>query len=367
MENFKNKINELAVRGFHTGAMLNEQEVENSHIAVCENCRLYLCPDGLIFEVHGNILMKYQELGETHSELGFPRSDEMDDPEIYSGKVSYFEFGKIKWEFAKGCTVELYPYVDLDAYEKGNEPLKNKLQEIANHAFNALSENQESIKNKITKGKVGQWCGYALNYFYSLAGVPKRTTDHFSSTSKISAFGSYGRINYDGNGLIRKDYKEDTPLKQQHEVANALRKMITFEDFDQDYQLDILPGDIVLLDNSGKHGPDHIQLVYQWIPEKRMLIVIDGNGGGFALSSLGFKDNIQQLNIVSPDGITVADKKAWIEEQLGLSLVYQGKGTGRVGISCHILKPEHQTVYSAIKNEHKRVWAIVRPSILDLS
>ncbi|MFX9826038.1 hypothetical protein ABTP44_20155, partial [Acinetobacter baumannii] len=76
-------------------------------------------------------------------------------------------------------------------------------------------------------------------------------------------------------------------LKEQHSAQDAARKIITFEDIETECELDILPGDIVLVDNSDKGGADHIQVVYKYNPETRMLTVVDGNGGGFALASLG--------------------------------------------------------------------------------
>ena len=367
MDIFKSKISELASRGFDAGAILNEQDITTSRTAICQNCVLYACPDDLVFEVHGNILMKYQEAGETTSSLGYPRSDEMDDPDFAGGKVSYFEYGKIRWQYPNGSQIEMYDFVDLDDYEQQQTPLKEKLQEIANYAFEALSETQKTIEHQITGGSKESWCGKAVGYFYSRAGVPRKTTSQFLNTRNIALFGSYGRMSFDQTGELRKDYPENTELKEQQTAQDAARKIITFEDIESEYDLDIIPGDIVLVDNSGKGGADHIQIVYKYNPDNRMLGVIDGNGGGFALSSLGLPNNDSELNKVSPDGIPVADKKQWIEDDLGISLIYQGNVAGHVGISCHILKPEYQVRYEDNNVKHKRVWAIVRPSFLDLS
>jgi len=366
MENFNTKIAELAGRGFDTGQILSESELANGRVAICQNCVLYACPDELIFEVHGNILMKYQEVGETTSSLGFPRSDEMDDPSVAGGKVSYFEYGKISWQYPNGSSIEMYEFVDLDSYELQRAPLVAKLQEIADYAFEALSEPQSSIENKITKGSKESWCGKAVAYFYAKAGVPNKTTSQFMNTSNISLFGSYGKMTFDQNGVLRKDYRENTQLKEQHMAQDAARKMITFEDIDAQYDLDILPGDIVLVDNSGKGGADHIQIVYRYDPGTKMLTVVDGNGGGFALASLGIPNNDVALAQIAADGIPISAKKQWIEDELGISLVYQGNVAGHVGISCHILLPEYQIRYEDNTSKHKRVWAIIRPSILDM-
>lgn len=367
MENFRTKIAELASRGFDTGAILNEQDLPASGVAICQNCVLYACPDNLIFEVHGNILMKYQEAGEINSSLGYPRSDEMDDPEFSGGKVSYFEYGKIRWQYPNGSQIEMYEYVDLDSFEQQQAPLREKLQEIANYAFEALSESQNTIEQRITKGNKESWCGKAVGYFYARAGAPTKTTSQFMNTSNIALFGSYGTTTFDQSGELRSDYRENTTLKEQHVAHDAARKMITFEDIEAEYDLDILPGDIVLVDNTGKGGADHIQIVYKYNRENRMLTVIDGNGSGFALASLGIPNNDAELRKLSPDGIPVADKKQWIEDDLGISLIYQGDVGGHVSISCHILKPEFQITHKDNALKHKRVWAIVRPSILDLN
>lgn len=62
---------------------------------------------GLPFEVHGLILDHYLQLGAELSELGYPISDEQDDPSVPLDKLSRFEFGVIRWSADFGLSVEM--------------------------------------------------------------------------------------------------------------------------------------------------------------------------------------------------------------------------------------------------------------------
>src|SRR5690606_31429916 len=153
---------------------------------------------------------------ETNSNLGYPRSDEMDDPSVAGGKVSYFEYGKISWQYPNGSQIEMYEFVDLDSYEQQRAPLVAKLQEIADYAFEALSEPKSSREYTMKEGSEESGCGTAVAYCYAQAGVPSRTTSLFRNTRNISLFGSYSKIALDCSGVLRKDYLENTKLKEQH-------------------------------------------------------------------------------------------------------------------------------------------------------
>ena len=49
---------------------------------------------GAAFECHGLILQTYIESGEERSSLGYPITDEIDNPDVPDGKMSIFEFGR---------------------------------------------------------------------------------------------------------------------------------------------------------------------------------------------------------------------------------------------------------------------------------
>jgi hypothetical protein len=60
------------------------------------------------FEVHGAILGEYQNLGEEHSSLGYPISDERQWV-FGNGRASHFQFGSIFWSPSTGVITALSP------------------------------------------------------------------------------------------------------------------------------------------------------------------------------------------------------------------------------------------------------------------
>lgn len=59
------------------------------------------------FEIHGALLAAYLDLGAETSQLGYPTSDEMDDPGLFGGKMNTFEHGALRWNAVDGVTPEL--------------------------------------------------------------------------------------------------------------------------------------------------------------------------------------------------------------------------------------------------------------------
>jgi hypothetical protein len=72
-----------------------------------KNVTFYQNPKGECFEVHGAILTKYTEFNETHGDLGYPISDEMDNLNVEGGKLSQFENGLITWDHVNWTEVIL--------------------------------------------------------------------------------------------------------------------------------------------------------------------------------------------------------------------------------------------------------------------
>jgi len=66
---------------------------------------IYWHPDTGAHEVHGLIKQKWSDLGWETSFLGYPLTDELDDPEITNGKYSNFEGGVICWNPSDGTEV----------------------------------------------------------------------------------------------------------------------------------------------------------------------------------------------------------------------------------------------------------------------
>jgi hypothetical protein len=72
----------------------------------------YENPGGDCFEVHGLIRDKYVDFHETVGDMGFPTSDELDDPAVSGGRLNTFEHGTIAWDPASSVQVTLWPSND---------------------------------------------------------------------------------------------------------------------------------------------------------------------------------------------------------------------------------------------------------------
>jgi hypothetical protein len=59
---------------------------------------------GAAFEAHGLILQTYVAMGEHLGGLGYPLSDEMDDPNVAGGRMNVFELGTLNFDPAVGVT-----------------------------------------------------------------------------------------------------------------------------------------------------------------------------------------------------------------------------------------------------------------------
>ena len=67
---------------------------------------IYFHPTVGAFLCQGEILKKYRELGEVQSGLGYPVSDEGDDPFVLLGRMNEFEFGTIAFSDEVGIRVQ---------------------------------------------------------------------------------------------------------------------------------------------------------------------------------------------------------------------------------------------------------------------
>lgn len=85
-----------------------EQLYDGGSKQVYEFGRIYFHPRlAMPFECHGAILDAYLDRGAELSQLGYPTSDEMDNPHVLLGRMNTFEFGAIKWDPGSGITVEV--------------------------------------------------------------------------------------------------------------------------------------------------------------------------------------------------------------------------------------------------------------------
>lgn len=69
-----------------------------------DNGAIYLRPGGEPFEVHGAIYIRYVDMGEVLSQLGYPISDEADDPNKPQGRLNLFQNGSLSWSPTNGVS-----------------------------------------------------------------------------------------------------------------------------------------------------------------------------------------------------------------------------------------------------------------------
>lgn len=108
--------------------------------------------DNQAYEVHGAIYQKYLEFNETTGDLGFPTSDEMDNPESEGGKMSMFQYGIIYWTSYDGAYVQLYPHyeeADLLDWQKVLSDKNNYTSDDISVVINNIREKRDAVTTHV--------------------------------------------------------------------------------------------------------------------------------------------------------------------------------------------------------------------------
>lgn len=109
MSIIEDKFDSLLFGGLNLGSPLGNEETltDGGAKQLYQFGAIYFHPRvGAAFECHGLILQTYVELGEQTSGLGYPVSDEMDNPDVPGGRMNVFEFGQLVWSESTGVRVE---------------------------------------------------------------------------------------------------------------------------------------------------------------------------------------------------------------------------------------------------------------------
>lgn len=96
----EDKFQDLLASGLSLGSTVGGEEslYDGGSMQVYDFGRIYFHPRVGAFEIHGLILERYLELSAELGPLGYPVSDEGDDPFVTGGKISEFEWGRIRWQ-----------------------------------------------------------------------------------------------------------------------------------------------------------------------------------------------------------------------------------------------------------------------------
>lgn len=107
MTKIEEKYNFLLENVVNLGAPIGEEESlpDGGSKQVYQFGVIYFHPRvGTAFECHGLILEAYISLGEQSSGLGYPITDEIDDPNVAGGRMNVFERGVLTYDPAIGVT-----------------------------------------------------------------------------------------------------------------------------------------------------------------------------------------------------------------------------------------------------------------------
>ncbi len=166
------------------------------------------------------------------------------------------------------------------------------------------------------------WCGFYARWSYRFAGTPPDLRAALFHVDNVEALFRYrngdrtpARVIINGTAQELQQVHNDRGIPRQWWDADAIRAAGA--------ALPLRPGDIVLVDNAGAPGPNHIQMVRSWDPATRMLFTIDGNGGGYVV------DDRAGADTAAP----ASDKEARVEASTGLRL-REGPAGGHVGVGA---------------------------------
>src|SRR5688572_14077999 len=107
MTPIEDKFNALLFSGLNLGSPLGGEQTlpDGGTFQPYEFGVIFFHPRvGEAFECHGLILQTYIDLGGVMSGLGYPITDEIDNPEVPGGRMSIFEFGQMVWELSTGVS-----------------------------------------------------------------------------------------------------------------------------------------------------------------------------------------------------------------------------------------------------------------------
>jgi len=102
------KLDALLSQGFNPGEPVGDvtDTFDGGVTQPFEFAQIWPHPRVGAFECHGLILDTYRAMGAEMCRLGYPMSDEFDDPNVFGGRMNSFEFGRLRWELTTGVSTE---------------------------------------------------------------------------------------------------------------------------------------------------------------------------------------------------------------------------------------------------------------------
>jgi Subtilase family/LGFP repeat len=112
------KLDQLLFEGFNPGPAVGDviETFDGGATQAFEFAQIWAHPRVGAFECHGLILDTYRAMGAEMSRLGYPSSDEFDDPEVAGGRMNSFEFGRLRWELFSGVSTEFDEFLQVSPW-----------------------------------------------------------------------------------------------------------------------------------------------------------------------------------------------------------------------------------------------------------
>lgn len=140
---------------------------------------------------------------------------------------------------------------------------------------------------KDPEDRVPEWCGMAVFSWLAAAGLNPGFNTSFLHVYNVEAFFSYGRFKNVNPRRLDTEVKLVSgwqPITQWHDDLGAVREWWRRSGISREVGAgspDIFkPGDVILLDWSGRNDADHIAMVRSWDPGSKRLTCFEGNRTG---------------------------------------------------------------------------------------
>ena len=134
---------------------------------------------------------------------------------------------------------------------------------------------------------VPDWCGMAVVSWFIKAGLNKGFNTSFLHCKNVEAFFTYGRLSNVNRARLDVDVKKVSgwvSIADWHDEQGEVREWWSRHGIKREVEAgspDIFaPGDVMLIDWSGRNEADHITMVRSWDPATKQLTCFEGNRSG---------------------------------------------------------------------------------------
>ena len=223
--------------------------------------------------------------------------------------------------------------------------------QAATDAQGELLADWKTVRDRVTKATSmpvsSEWCGMFSGDHLIRAALDSDFRFSFMHTLNVEAFFTYHPEKYPTR--IPKWIWDDDgwqSVKDFHNARGEPRKWMGHAEISKGGDLDIQPGDMVLIDWDLTGTADHIVLASSYDPATGYLVTIGGNDSGYVVAPPGKHKEAKE-----------GSKRDVAEEATGLELT-EGGG-GKVAVGVNKVTPEGKAKRAA-------VYGVGRPSLIDL-